>query len=580
MTNEAPKLTAFAAPRGGAQRPSGGRAGAAGSASVRVLAGAGDAARWLAQRLGGCGTLRTDSRAVQAGDAFIAWPGYARDGRSFVKHALDAGALACLVELEGLSCFSSDSPQAALPPPPVGDEQSGRAPFAHDALGCAPDDERLAALPGLKAATGVLADAFYGHPSALLDVVATTGTNGKTSTAWWLAQALSHAGRRCGVIGTLGVGEPPTPQRPQAQVRHTGLTTPDPVTLHASLRAFVDQGFAAAAIEASSIGIVEHRLAGARIQVALYTNFTADHLDYHGNMAEYWAAKRLLFAWPGLRAAVLNLDDAQGAALADELQRGGSLELWTYSATRTARLMARDVRYVGDGLAFMVVEAFAQGPVQAPVQTALIGEYNVANVLAVIGGLRALGLPLDQCASLAGHFTPVPGRMQRVASTVGEPQIVVDYAHTPDALEKALQALRSFAQARGGRLWCVFGCGGNRDSAKRPVMGAIAARLADQVVITSDNPRNEDPAVIVSQIVGGTDDAAHVACEIDRRAAIAHAVVEAAPQDVLLLAGKGHEDYQDVAGVKLPFSDLEEAARALAARHNMRHDMGQKGRPS
>ncbi|MEO8298061.1 MAG: UDP-N-acetylmuramoyl-L-alanyl-D-glutamate--2,6-diaminopimelate ligase [Burkholderiales bacterium] len=510
------------------------------NAVAMQLPDAAAAARWLRARMPASGQLRTDSRAVRPGDAFIAWPGYARDGRAFVAPALAAGAAACLVESEGLSCFSSSE------------------------LGCAPGDQRLAALPGLKAATGLIADDLYGAPSQALQVVASTGTNGKTSTAWWLAQALSQAGQRCGVIGTLGVGEPPTARQPDASVQPTGLTTPDPVTLHASLRRFVDEGFAAVAIEASSIGLQEHRLAGARIRVALYTNFTPDHLDFHRSMDAYWAAKRLLFNWPGLEAAVLNLDDAQGAALADELVHESTqpLQLWTYSTQHAARLRASDVGYSAGGLSFTVSEAGHD----VPVRTGLIGEYNVSNVLAVLGGLRALGMTLNEAAQLAAVFTPVPGRMQRVPSDEKQPQVVVDYAHTPDALEKALQALRPFAHARGGRLWCVFGCGGNRDAAKRPVMGGIAALLADRVIVTSDNPRDEPPEAIVAQILRGCDGAAHVVIDVDRRAAVALALQDAAPEDVVLLAGKGHEDYQEVAGVKRPYSDLDEAALALQRR--------------
>jgi UDP-N-acetylmuramoyl-L-alanyl-D-glutamate--2,6-diaminopimelate ligase len=349
-------------------------------------------------------------------------------------------------------------------------------------------------------------------------------------------------------------------QRPEATVVPTGLTTPDPVTLQAALRRFVDEGFAAVAVEASSIGIAEHRLAGTRIRIALFTNFTPDHLDYHGSMPAYWAAKRRLFAWQGLEAAVINLDDAQGAALANELQQAGSdLSLWTYSTKQPARMRAGRIGYVDDGLAFDLTEAGET----VPVRTRLIGEYNVSNVLAVLGGLRALGLPLAQAAELAVHFTPVPGRMQRVPSETSQPQVVVDYAHTPDALEKSLQALRPLAQARGGQLWCVFGCGGNRDAGKRPVMGGIAARLADRVVITSDNPRDEAPAAIVAQVAAGAAGLPHVSTDVDRGRAIAAAIAAAAPADVLLLAGKGHEDTQEIAGAKLRFSDVEVATQAL-----------------
>ena len=484
---------------------------------------------WLAQR--GVRALATDSRRMHAGDAFIAWPGYAVDGRQFVPQALAAGASACLVEAEGAQAF--------------------------DAL----DDAAVAALHGLKASTGALASGFMGSPSERLHVIAVTGTNGKTSTAWWVAQALSTLGRRCGVIGTLGVGEPPSAQQPAA-ISFTGMTTPDPVTVQAGFKRFVDAGFAACAIEATSIGIAEHRLAGTQIDTALFTNFTQDHLDYHGSMDAYWQAKARLFAWPGLRAAVVNVDDAHGAALARTLQTT-PLDLWTYSTQSDARLRAASIRYTDGGLCFDLRE----GADHATVTTRLIGEYNVANLLAMVGGLRASGVSLADAAAACATLTPVPGRMQRVEAGTAGPQVVVDYAHTPDALEKALLALQPFAAERGGALWCVFGCGGNRDAGKRPLMGALAQRLAQRVVITSDNPRNEAPAFILLQIVAGlAGSQERVKVIEDRRAAIAHAVRQAQARDVILIAGKGHEDYQEIRGVKQHFSDVEEAGSALAAR--------------
>lgn len=480
------------------------------------------AARWLKEWV--TGTLRTDSRAVQPGDAFIAWPGYANDGRRFVEAALGAGATTCLVERDGAQAFGFK-------------------------------DARVASLPGLKAATGPLAHEFFGRPTDTLQVIATTGTNGKTSTAWWTAQASTRLGRRCGVVGTLGVGEP-------GAVEFTGLTTPDPVLLQAAFRRFADQGFAACAIEASSIGIVEHRLAGTRIEVALFTNFTQDHLDYHGTMEAYWAAKRMLFGWPGLKAAVINIDDDRGAQLALELQ-GSSLDVWTYSVKGSARLCAEDVHYADGGLAFTLRE----GEETTWVRSTLIGDYNASNLLAVIGGLRARGVSLADAASVVPQLTPVPGRMQRVAAgEAGVPEVVVDYAHTPDALDKALAALRPLASARGGQLVCVFGCGGNRDPGKRPLMAAIAEKLAARVVATSDNPRNEAPGEILRQVSAGFVQPQLVV--EDRREAIARAVIEADARDVVLIAGKGHEDYQEIAGVKHPFSDVQEAAKALASRRN------------
>jgi len=478
------------------------------------------AARWLLEWTRG--TLCSDSRQVRAGDAFIAWPGHARDGREFVTGALAAGASTCLVEREGVEAYG----------------------FA---------DARVAALPGLKAATGRIASAYYGEPTKQLAVLAVTGTNGKTSTAWWIAQASSLLGERCGVVGTLGVGEP-------GALDYTGLTTPDPVRLQQAFAGMLKDGFAACAIEASSIGLKEHRLAGTEVRVALFTNFTQDHLDYHGGMDAYWAAKRELFDFPGLKAAVINIDDAKGAALAAELT--GKLDVWSYAVNGEARLSAHELHYLAGGLAFTLVE----GATRIVVETGLIGEYNIANLLGVIGALRAQGHTLEAIAAVIGRVTPVPGRMQRVGHGRELPQLVVDYAHTPDALEKALAALRPLAAARGGQLVALFGCGGNRDKTKRPQMGAIAAARADAVVITSDNPRHEEPASILADIAAGIAADAKVQRIVDRRKAIRAAVAGLDARDVLLLAGKGHEDYQEVAGERHHFDDVEEARAALIER--------------
>ncbi|MDM4766302.1 UDP-N-acetylmuramoyl-L-alanyl-D-glutamate--2,6-diaminopimelate ligase [Pelomonas sp. SE-A7] len=484
------------------------------------------AARWLQEWT--TGALRTDSRQVQPGDAFIAWPGYARDGREFVAAALAAGAATCLVEDAGVD--------------------------AHDFK-----DARVATLPGLKAMTGRIAAAYYGEPSRTLPVIAVTGTNGKTSSAWWTAQALSLLDSRCGVIGTLGVGVPPAPDGTGAAIDYTGLTTPDPVLLQQAFRRMLDQGFGGCAIEASSIGIEEQRLAGTEIRVALFTNFTQDHLDYHGSMETYWSAKRKLFDWAGLKSAVINIDDAQGAALAGELA-GGKLDVWTYAVNAEARLSAHQLQYAAGGIAFTLKE---QGGDTVAVQTGLIGDYNISNLLGVIGGLRALGHSLAEAAAAAGQVTPVPGRMQRIGNGRELPEVVVDYAHTPDALDKALQALRPLAAARGGQLICVFGCGGDRDRTKRPQMGAIAARLADLVIATSDNPRTESPETILADIVAGAPLATSI---VDRAVAIDHAVQQAGSRDVVLVAGKGHEDYQEIQGRRRPFSDVEQARAALIRR--------------
>ncbi len=480
-----------------------------------------DAANWLAGRISG--GLHCDSRKVAAGDGFVAWPGAATDGRSHVPAALAQGAAACLVEAEGAQAFGFDS-------------------------------EAIAAYQGLKAATGPIAAAYYEQPSQQLDVLAVTGTNGKTTSAWWLAQALSHArGQGAGVIGTLGVGRPP-------EVDYTGLTTPDPVLLQGQLRRFVEQGLSACAIEASSIGIVERRLDGTHIRVAVFTNFSRDHLDYHGTMEAYWDAKASLFAWPGLEAAVVNVDDEKGEQLAADLE-GGALDLWTVSCHRDARMRALDIGYAGAGLRFTV----AEGDQREALATRAIGEYNVSNLLGVIGALRALGIPLAQAVAACRELLPVPGRMECLQAE-GAPLVAVDYAHTPDALDKALAALRPLAQQRGGSLWCVFGCGGDRDATKRPMMAAVAEKNADRVVVTSDNPRSEKPLAIIGQILLGLSHQDTVQVEADRATAIAQAIAGADARDVVLLAGKGHETFQEVAGVKHPFDDRVHAREGLQRR--------------
>ncbi|WHZ10459.1 MAG: UDP-N-acetylmuramoyl-dipeptide--2,6-diaminopimelate ligase [Burkholderiaceae bacterium] len=496
---------------------------------MELLSNPAQASRWLHQRVRG--TLWADSRQVGAGDGFIAWPGTATDGRRFVPAALDQGAAACLVEADGVAAFG----------------------FSSDAI---------AAYPGLKVATGPIAATYFEQPSHGLDVLAVTGTNGKTSIAWWLAQALSNSELNakipCGLVGTLGVGRPP-------RLVSTGMTTPDPVLLQREFRRFADQGLRACAIEASSIGLAERRLDGTRIRVALFTNLTQDHLDYHGTMHDYWLAKAELFRWPGLQAAVVNVDDAHGARLADSL-RGGMLDVWTVSCEgRAARLTASDIGYAADAALSGLHFSVAEGGERHAIATQLIGHYNVSNLLCVIGGLRAMGVALHDAVRACTDLLPVPGRMECVTAP-GQPLVAIDYAHTPDALDKALAALRPLAAARGGKLWCVFGCGGDRDRAKRPRMGAIAAANADRVTVTSDNPRSEDPRAIIEEILQGIADRSALVVQSDRARAIAETLIAVATADVVLLAGKGHEDYQEIAGVRRSFSDRAEAQRALAAR--------------
>ncbi|WP_287918363.1 UDP-N-acetylmuramoyl-L-alanyl-D-glutamate--2,6-diaminopimelate ligase [Comamonas sp.] len=481
------------------------------------------AVAWLRARV--TGQLQTDSRQVQPGDGFIAWPGGVTDGRQHVASAIERGAVACLVEHEGIHAFELDGP--------------------------------VASYQGLKAATAEIAAQWYGLPSKALQVLAVTGTNGKTTTAWWLAHALaqyqSGARHGCAMVGTLGIGVPP-------DLVVTGMTTPDPVRLQYALASYVQQGLAACAMEASSIGIEEHRLDGVDVHTAIFTNFTQDHLDYHGSMDAYWQAKAKLFAWPGLKAAVINVDDGYGQTLALQLQAAGQLDVWTVAVDGAARLRALNVRHGLRGLAFDVQE----GTQTYVMETGLIGQYNVSNMLGVLATLRTLGIALADAVAICGDLEPVPGRMQQIALQ-NQPLVVVDYAHTPDALEQALKGLQPVAQVRGGKLHCVFGCGGNRDATKRPLMGQAAQRQAGVVWVTSDNPRGEQPESIVDQITAGMQlQGVHV--QVDRSQAIAQAIAKADARDVVLLAGKGHEDYQEIMGVKHPFSDMDKAREALAQR--------------
>lgn len=510
------------------------------------------------------GTLHSDSRNIAPGDGFIAWPGAATDGRLHVADALARGAAACLVEAHDVQSLAASLGWAQHPLP-------------------------IATLPQLKAHTGIIAAQWFGQPSAghptplgvplhrgahaQLRVLAVTGTNGKTSTACWLAQALNMlstdalskqellAQSGCAFVGTLGMGVPP-------HLHYTGMTTPDPVQLQRAFRTFADQGLGYCAIEASSIGIVEQRLAGTHICAALFTNFTQDHLDYHPSMDAYWQAKAQLFDTPALQAAIVNIDDAHGAQLHATLAQRCGLDLWSYALHGPARLRAHDICFSTQGLRFTVVESVgesaAQGHAQT-LQTGLIGQYNIANLLGVIAALRSLGVPLEQAVAVCAHLQPIPGRMEQLAQS-GQPLIAVDYAHTPDALEHALAALRPVAHARGGRVWCVFGCGGNRDRHKRPLMGAAVQHGAQHIIITNDNPRNEAPQTIIDGILQGMHSAPNVHVQPDRARAIAQAIDQADAADVILIAGKGHEDYQEIQGVRQPFSDMAQARAALAAR--------------
>jgi UDP-N-acetylmuramoyl-L-alanyl-D-glutamate--2,6-diaminopimelate ligase len=498
------------------------------------------AVEWLRQRV--TGRLRTDSRQVGAGDAFVAWPGAAVDGRRFVPAALAAGAAAVLVEAQGWDAFDLQ-------------------------------DDRVLPVDGLKALAGPLASAYLGQPSDPLDVVAITGTNGKTSCAWWLSQLLSALNEPTGLVGTLGVGRPALPNQASTMVS-TGLTTPDPVALHQALRGFVDAGVRACALEASSIGIEEHRLSGCRFAAAMFTNFTQDHLDYHGSMQAYWQAKARLFDWPGLPLAVVHTDDPKGMELAQSLVLRIGLSLMTYGVqpglSGVPHVQALDVSVTSNGQRLTVLETDAAGIELARqgLDVPWVGQYNVLNLLGVMALARARGHRMADIVSACRWLTPVPGRMERAEGLAGQaaPLVLVDYAHTPDALEKALLAVRPLAQARQGRVSVVVGCGGDRDASKRPLMAAAAEQYADTVVLTSDNPRSENPLHILADMQAGLLRPAQVRLEPDRGQAIAAAVAQAADSDVVLIAGKGHEDTQEVAGIKSPFSDRLHAEAALRSR--------------
>ncbi len=467
--------------------------------------------------------LALDSRRIRPGEVFLAYPGAQVDGREFIPQALAGGAAAVLAERGANPLAGADG--TAVPVLEV---------------------ENLAQL------SGELAHLVYGRPSAQLWLAGVTGTNGKTSVSQWIAQALNRLDCKCAVIGTLGNGFPPA-------LEPSPNTTPDAVSLHAALASYVRQGAVACAMEVSSIGLDQGRANGAEFDVAVFTNLTRDHLEYHGTMAAYGAAKAKLFAVPGIKTAVLNLDDEFGRRLAQDLR--GKLATIGYTlegrngadrvlSAHALRAGPRGVEFMLDGMA-----------ITAPV----VGRFNASNLLAVIGALLAGDETLDDIAAVLRHLEPPPGRMQALGGA-GAPLVVVDYAHTPDALEKALLTLRDTAAARGGKLVCVFGCGGDRDPGKRPEMGAMAERHADRVYVTSDNPRSEEAQAIIAMIRGGMRSAPDV--DVDRASAIAAAIQGADVRDVILVAGKGHEPYQEIAGVRHPFSDLDVAKSALAGRRS------------
>ena len=510
-------------------------------ASVRVPH---SAALWLARTVRPTAQLASDSRNVRAGDVFIAMKGAQFDGRRFIPDAIANGAAAIIYDATAFEW----RPEWSVPNRP----------------------ERE-----LKRSAGTIAADWYRRPADSLFIVGITGTSGKTSTALWLAQALGALAHRTVMVGTLGIGFPD-------ELVDSGMTTPDAVTLQRRLRALVDAGAVALAIEVSSIGLEEGRVADMQFDVAVFTNLTRDHLDYHGTMGQYEDAKQKLFAWPGLVHAVINVDDPAGERFATAAASQGTQVLRTSArGGADAQLRARNVSARAEGLAFESFGAFGVRNIYTP----FIGNFNVSNLLGVIGVLLAIGTSIDAALGALQELKPVPGRLERVnvpaderPAGIAAPMVLVDYAHKPDALEKALKACRPIVDARGGELIVVFGCGGDRDAGKRPIMGEIAARLADRVIVTSDNPRTESSRAIIDQIVSGIGNLGYnplssgfkgpslderVKVDADRRQAIYDAIAAAHERDVVVIAGKGHESYQEIDGVRLPFSDVEVATEAL-----------------
>lgn len=472
----------------------------------------------------------SDSRRVAPGVAFFAYPGEAADGRRHIPEALARGAAAIVWETEGFDW-----------------DQTWGVPNA--------------GVKGLKQVAGLLAHAYYGRPSESLWTCGVTGTNGKTSCAHWIAAGLGARGERVGVIGTLGAGL-------DGRRMELGNTTPEALELHRLLAQFRDAGARAVAMEVSSHGLVQGRVNGVSFDCALFTNLTHDHLDYHGTMQAYAAAKARLFEFDSLTHAVVNFDDVVGVLIARQIADRPAARrprLIGYSLSPQgiapgsvdAFLAARDIRVGAQSTSATLVTSWGE----RQVMLRQLGRFNLANVLGVLGCLIAYGLDLDTALLSIADLKDVPGRMQRLGGAA-QPLIVIDYAHTPDALEKALNALRPIADAGGGDLVAVFGAGGDRDAAKRPLMGEIASRLADRIVLTSDNPRGEDPRVILEAIRAGVSIAHEV--EPDRARAIAAAIRGAQAGDVVLIAGKGHETWQEIGGRRLPFSDLAVAEQSIS----------------
>ncbi|WP_111657275.1 UDP-N-acetylmuramoyl-L-alanyl-D-glutamate--2,6-diaminopimelate ligase [Isoalcanivorax indicus] len=470
--------------------------------------------------------LCLDSRRVQRGDTFVALAGHARDGRTFIRDAIAAGAALVLAEHDDADLGE----EAGVP---------------------------VIGVPALRQHLGVIAARLHGEPGQALSITGVTGTNGKTSTTWFLADALNAAGLPCALIGTLGV-------RFADISEDLGHTTPDPVSLQAALARCRDAGAQQLVMEVSSHALDQGRLNGTPVAVAVFTNLSRDHLDYHGSEAAYFDAKAKLFALPSLRHAVINIDDAAGRRMLALLPAQVNAVTCGQAADATVQCSAFDADEAGMRLSLQVAGE------RVEVARPLYGAFNRDNLMAVAGVLHALGLDAAQISAGMNAVTPVPGRMEPVQAdpmpvgSMQAPRVLVDYAHTPDGLEKALQAARVHFPA--GRLFCVIGCGGDRDRGKRPQMAAVAEALADQVVLTSDNPRFEEPEAILAEMRAGLAAADQAWVISDRREAITAAINAADIGDLVLIAGKGHETYQEIRGQRYPLDDRALARTALTAR--------------
>ena len=458
--------------------------------------------------------LALDSRKVQAGDVFLAIKGRDVDGRDYIHAAISAGAVAVIADAP------FDAAQWSLP---------------------------VVVIEHLEAQISEIAGRFYGQPSRQLQLIGITGTNGKTSCAWMVAQLLEAIGQPCGLIGTLGNGR-------FGRLNSGNNTTPDAVSVQALLSDWRDGGANWAAMEVSSHGLAQHRVAALNFAAAVFTNLSQDHLDYHGTMAAYGAEKARLFDWPQLPLAVINRDDEFGRKLMSESTATQLVDFSTVD--QQAKVYAENARCDMQGISAQIHSPWGS----FRLQSSLLGEFNLSNLMAATAVLLGLGVTVEAIAQAIPNLKPVPGRMECLRSSDGV-LAVIDYAHTPDALEKVLKTLRTVTSAQ---LVAVMGCGGDRDRSKRPLMGEIAERFADVVVVTNDNPRSEPAEAIIAEICAGMRKSPLVLAERDT--AIATAIAAANPGDIVLVAGKGHEEYQEVAGRRLPFSDIQCARLALAAR--------------